>query len=317
MIDIATVGWLTMDDIVLLDHSCRPGVLGGGALYSAIGAQIWSESVGVHSVTGREVYEDVRTRIAARGLDGEGVGAIDGAGLQLWLLHESETFKRQVPKLNSATAEDMDRGRGPLPEAYRRARGFHVAPQSPEGTTENVRDAVRAAASARRDCGYSFGRIHRPPPVRRSRFPARRVRFPSERAGDRADLGAVGHWRMAARDRVAPQMPYGREARRAWISRLRRRERRLDPYASAPGRILSIRQAPATAIAGASSRVSRPAGRSPNALRWEPCRRRMLSKPAERSKRNGRATPLVRRGYSACLRRPDMRIRKAVHSHAV
>src|SRR5262249_43927808 len=96
MIDIATIGWLTMDDIVLTDHSCRPGVLGGGALYSAIGAQIWSDSVGVHSVTGREVYEDVRARIASRGLDGEGVGAIDGAGLQLWLLHESETFKQQV-----------------------------------------------------------------------------------------------------------------------------------------------------------------------------------------------------------------------------
>src|SRR5271170_4205528 len=138
MIDIATVGWLTMDDIVLLDHSCRPGVLGGGALYSAIGAQIWSDSVGVHSVAGREVYEDVRAQIASRGLDGEGVGAIDGVGLQLWLLHESETFKRQVPKLNSATAEEMDRGRSPLPGAYRRARGFHVAPQSPEGTTENV-----------------------------------------------------------------------------------------------------------------------------------------------------------------------------------
>jgi ribokinase len=139
MIDIATVGLLTMDDIVLLDHSCRPGVLGGGALYSAIGAQIWSESVGVHSVTGREVHKDVRARIVARGLDGEGVGAIDGAGLQLWLLHESERFKRQVPKLNSATAEDMDRDRGPLPEAYRGARGFHVAPQTPAGTAENAR----------------------------------------------------------------------------------------------------------------------------------------------------------------------------------
>src|SRR6202162_2623400 len=144
MIDIVTVGWLTMDDIVLLDHSCRPGVLGGGALYSAIGAQIWSESVGVHSVAGREVYEDVRARIAARGLDGEGVGAVDGGGLQLWLLHENETFKRQVPKLNSATAEDMDPGRRPLarghlPEACRGARGFHVAPQTPAGTAENVR----------------------------------------------------------------------------------------------------------------------------------------------------------------------------------
>jgi sugar/nucleoside kinase (ribokinase family) len=139
MIDIATVGWLTMDDIVLLDHSCRPGVLGGGALYSAIGAQIWSDSVGVHSVTGCDVYKDVRSRIASRELDGEGIGVIDGGGLQLWLLHESETFKRQVPKLNSATADEMDRDRGPLPEAYRSARGFHVAPQTPQGSAENVR----------------------------------------------------------------------------------------------------------------------------------------------------------------------------------
>ena len=139
MIDIATVGWLTMDDIVLLDHSSRPGVLGGGALYSAIGAQIWSDRVGVHSVAGRDVCEDVRARIAVRGLDSEGIGEIEGGGLQLWLLHENETFKRQVPKLNSATAEDMDRGRGPLPEAYRKARGFHVAPQTPEGTANNVR----------------------------------------------------------------------------------------------------------------------------------------------------------------------------------
>jgi sugar/nucleoside kinase (ribokinase family) len=138
MIDIATVGWLTMDDIVLVDHSCLPGVIGGGALYSAIGAQIWSDNVGVHSVTGREVYGDVRTQIEARGLDCEGVGAIDGAGLQLWLLHENETFKRQVPKLNSATADDMDCGRRPLPQAYRGARGFHVAPQTPAGTAANV-----------------------------------------------------------------------------------------------------------------------------------------------------------------------------------
>ena len=43
MIDIATVGWLTIDDIVLVDHSCRPGVLAGGALF-AIGVQIWSKS---------------------------------------------------------------------------------------------------------------------------------------------------------------------------------------------------------------------------------------------------------------------------------
>jgi len=139
MIDIVTVGWLTMDDIVLTDHSCWPHVLGGGALYSAVGAQIWTNSVGIHSVTGTDIYDDVRAEIGSRGIDAEGIAAIDGAGLQLWILHESEAFKRQVPKLTSSTADEMDKGRGALPASYRSARGFHVAPQSPAGTAENVR----------------------------------------------------------------------------------------------------------------------------------------------------------------------------------
>jgi sugar/nucleoside kinase (ribokinase family) len=139
MIDVVTVGWLTLDDIVLPDHTWRPNVLGGGALYSAIGAQIWGKQVGIHSVTGRQTLDQTCAAIRARGLDAEGVGAIGGVGLQLWLLHESATFKQQVPKLKSSTAGEMDRGRGPLPAAYASARGFHVAPQSPVGSIESAR----------------------------------------------------------------------------------------------------------------------------------------------------------------------------------
>ncbi len=137
--DVVTVGWLTMDDIVLTDHSCRPGVLGGGALYSAVGAQIWAKHIGIHSVTGRSLLAAVRTAIGQHGFDTEGIGAIEGNGLQLWLLHESATDKQQVPKLISSTADEMDRGRGPMPASYETARGFHIAPQSPAGSIANAR----------------------------------------------------------------------------------------------------------------------------------------------------------------------------------
>lgn len=139
MMDVVTVGWLTMDDIVLTDHTCRPGVLGGGALYSAVGARIWAERVGIHSATSRPLLETVRGAIRRRSIDPRGIAAVDGNGLQLWLLHESETAKQQVPKLTSSTAEEMDRGRGPLPGAYATARGFHIAPQTPAGSLDNAR----------------------------------------------------------------------------------------------------------------------------------------------------------------------------------
>jgi len=138
MMDVVTVGWLTMDDIVLTDHRCRPNVLGGGALYSAVGAQIWAAQVGIHSVTGRPFLDGVRDAIGRRGLDTAGIGSIEGNGLQLWLLHESKTDKQQVPKLTSSSADEMDRGRGPMPAAYAQARGFHIAPQSPVGSIENA-----------------------------------------------------------------------------------------------------------------------------------------------------------------------------------
>jgi len=138
MMDVVTIGWLTMDDIVLPDHRCRPNVQGGGALYSAVGAQIWADRVGIHSVTGNSILDDVRDAIGRRGVDTEGIGSIEGNGLQLWLLHESETDKQQLPKLTSSSADEMDRGRGPMPSAYATARGFHIAPQSPAGSIENA-----------------------------------------------------------------------------------------------------------------------------------------------------------------------------------
>jgi ribokinase len=138
MIELATVGWLTIDDIVLPDRTYEQNVLGGGALYSAVGALIWRPRVGVHSVTGQKYFDDVVRRIAAYGLETAGINAIPSNGLELWLLHESASDKQQVPKLSSSTAAEMDAGRAPLPAAWRGVQGVHVAPQSPAGSFANL-----------------------------------------------------------------------------------------------------------------------------------------------------------------------------------
>lgn len=139
MTDIVTIGWLTVDDIVLTRGDCLRGVRGGGALYSAVGARIWNERVGIHSVAGRPYAEETRRQIGRRGIDTRGIGQGEGNGLELWLLHESEVRKQQVPKLSSSRALDVDRERGALSDAYRAARGFHIAPQGPESSIANAR----------------------------------------------------------------------------------------------------------------------------------------------------------------------------------
>lgn len=139
MSELVTVGWLTLDDIVSPDGTCEPNVIGGGALYSAIGARIWNASVGIHSVAGRSQAGFVSAAIEQWGIDTTGINAIDGNGLQLWILHESETAKQQVPKLSSSSALEMDRCRGPLPNAYASdAVGFHIAPQGSPSTLSTI-----------------------------------------------------------------------------------------------------------------------------------------------------------------------------------
>jgi sugar/nucleoside kinase (ribokinase family) len=143
MIDLVTIGWLTTDDIVLEDGTCHLKRPGGGALYSAIGASIWSQAVGVHAPAGTAHADASRREIAAWGLDTQGIADAEGNGLELWLLHESDAHKQQVRKLSSSDPLALDKARGQLPASYRGARGFHIAPQGPDSSFTNVRDLRR------------------------------------------------------------------------------------------------------------------------------------------------------------------------------
>ena len=131
MVDLVTIGWLTTDDIVLTDGTSRMGVAGGGALYSAVGASIWSDSVGLHAAAGRPHLEATRAGLEARGIDASGVTPARGNGIELWLLHEDEVAKQQVAKRNSQPPLELDEDRGPLPPTYALAQGYHIAPQGP------------------------------------------------------------------------------------------------------------------------------------------------------------------------------------------
>ena len=133
-VDIVTVGELTLDDTVLESGDVQRATCGGGALYAAAGAHVWGLRVGINAVVGAEDYpEEALLRIAAAGLDIRGIRRWPGPSLRLWILHEDGARKQQVVKLGAATFAELDAARGPLPASYRAARGWHLAPATPQG----------------------------------------------------------------------------------------------------------------------------------------------------------------------------------------
>jgi len=143
VIGYITVGEITLDDTVREDGTLLRDQIGGGSIYSALGLRLWGQIVGVHAVIGREYPEAPLVALAASGVGTEGITAWDGWSLRLWLLHEEENRKQQVPRLRSASFASLDAARGPLPDRYLTARGVHLAPATPEGQ-RRARDEVRA-----------------------------------------------------------------------------------------------------------------------------------------------------------------------------
>jgi ribokinase len=145
VVELVTTGYLTLDDLVLCDDRVLRNTLGGGALFSAVGAHLWGAAVGIHACSGADYPQRFRQQIAEGGIDLQGVTVGPPRSLRLWLLEEEEQRKQQLPKLNAANVAELDAGRGPLPLPYARARGFHVAPSLPTTQAAMVR-TIRAQA---------------------------------------------------------------------------------------------------------------------------------------------------------------------------
>lgn len=131
MVALVTSGYLTLDDLVLNDGRVLRDTLGGGALFSAVGARTWGAVVGIHGCSGGDYPARYREQIAAAGIDLQGVTTGPPRSLRLWLLEEGDAGKQQLPKLHAADPVTLDAARGPLPAAYAAASGFHVAPSLP------------------------------------------------------------------------------------------------------------------------------------------------------------------------------------------
>lgn len=123
---LVVLGNLLVDDIVFADGRTRMGEAGGATLYAASAAALWRVPVGIASLRGPEYPPAALAALAARGVDLSGVVALP-AGLRTWLLYEGRR-RRVVHHLDSPTHTQASPVPNGIPEAWRHARAFHLAP---------------------------------------------------------------------------------------------------------------------------------------------------------------------------------------------
>ena len=124
--DLAVLGNLILDDVVLPDGTTRMAQPGGAALYVALGARLWGVEVGIVSVVGDDYPATILESLGERGIDLAGVRRVAGPTLRTWLLYEGRR-RRVVHRLDGPTHAEVSPTGADLPAGWT-PRTCHLAP---------------------------------------------------------------------------------------------------------------------------------------------------------------------------------------------
>lgn len=123
-----TLGNLTIDDIVRWPSGQTwMGQPGGNVLFSALGARIWVEQVGVLARLGNDYPRERLREIEARGIC-LGLHEVDAPTLHNWALYEANGARQFINHLNSGSNEAMTLNADELPPNHLGGRAYHIAP---------------------------------------------------------------------------------------------------------------------------------------------------------------------------------------------
>lgn len=118
---------LILDDIALPDGTLQSSVLGGGGPQTAFGMSLFSQHVGIVSGVGRDLSGEACDWFAAHQIDTQGLAASDWPTLRALQVMSRDGNRQQVWRsAGEVIARQLGWRLEDLPEAYRRARGWHL-----------------------------------------------------------------------------------------------------------------------------------------------------------------------------------------------
>jgi sugar/nucleoside kinase (ribokinase family) len=125
--DVWILGNLTIDDLVLPDGTTHMGLCGGNAIFAALGARLWSGSVGLSARIGPDFPLANVHALKRAGLRLE-LSEVEAPTLHSWALYESAERRRFIPWLDSGSHVQQSLLPAELPESIFETRLVHVAP---------------------------------------------------------------------------------------------------------------------------------------------------------------------------------------------
>ena len=216
MLEVFTAGGISVDNIVAADGTVQCNVLGGNAVYSAAGARLWLDDVGILGLVPRNYPVDWLERVKAARIRTEGIAVVEEQlDLSEWFFYRDDgsridqlhaapdafsDFGLSGPRISMADAARFAehlkgapaQGRGfdafrldhpvlieRLPQSYSAAKGAHLAANRPDALRRMARALYDSAILVTLDPGSNAPRLAAERPV--LGLPALDVFLPSER----------------------------------------------------------------------------------------------------------------------------------------
>ncbi len=113
MPDVVVCGNLTLDDVVAADGAAAMGVPGGNVLHAALGARLWTSSLGLVTRAGEDAPD-----LSASGAVLDGVVRVGGPTVRCWVLYESDGRRTFVSRTPPSRYDEVALRAGDVPEAW-------------------------------------------------------------------------------------------------------------------------------------------------------------------------------------------------------
>ena len=147
MASLLVLGNLTVDDTVMPDGRTAMGTLGGNAVYSAIGAHVWTDDVSMVARLGRGYPEAHLDRLVAAGLSIDGLVPTEHRSIRQWQLYDVEGGRKYVPLDSASTYAELSPRAAEVPlHLTSGLRACHVAPMRVDIQQELVHWAKQRGA---------------------------------------------------------------------------------------------------------------------------------------------------------------------------